>query len=61
MPVLMQGDLCDVLWMVWSLLDIGPDWGRNANQRGGGPVKVLGERFSSSWGAFPLRLSRPRP
>ena len=37
-------------------LDIGPDWGRNANQRGGGPVKVLGERFSSSWGAFPLRL-----
>ena len=37
-------------------LDIGPDWGRNANQRGGGPVKVLGERFTTGAGRFPLRI-----
>ncbi|MDA7618759.1 MAG: plastocyanin/azurin family copper-binding protein [Verrucomicrobiota bacterium] len=37
-------------------LDIGPDWGRNVNERGGRPVKVLGERFDAGQSIFPLRI-----
>jgi plastocyanin len=37
-------------------LDIGPDWGRNAGQRGGGSVLVLGERFDSGQTTFPIRI-----
>jgi plastocyanin len=37
-------------------LDIGPDWGRNANERGGRPVRVLGERFDAGQPVFPVRL-----
>ena len=37
-------------------LDIGPDWGRNAGQRGGGSVNVLGERFQSGQIMFPIRI-----
>lgn len=37
-------------------LDIGPDWGRNANERGGRPVRVLGERFDAGQPMFPIRI-----
>ncbi|MBT5927335.1 MAG: hypothetical protein HOH33_12015 [Verrucomicrobia bacterium] len=37
-------------------LDIGPDWGRNVSQRGGGLVQVLGERFESGQSIFPIRI-----
>lgn len=39
-----------------AFLDIGPDWGRNANERGGRPVRVLGERFDAGQPFFPIRL-----
>ncbi len=39
-----------------SFLDIGPDWGRHAGQRGGGSVPVLGERFRSGQTMFPIRI-----
>jgi azurin len=42
----------------WSgdFLDVGPDRGRNEGDRGGGWCKILGEKFSVGFTAFPLRF-----
>jgi hypothetical protein len=45
----------------WSggFLDVGPDRGRNENDRGGGWCQILGERFEVGTNGFPIRFGDP--
>lgn len=42
-----------------GFLDVGPDRGRNENDRGGGWCKILGERFEVGTNGFPIRFGDP--
>ncbi len=55
-----DADTCCVRFGWFGMfLDVGPDWGYDANHRGGSPVKTLGERFKVGEIDLPIRIGSP--
>ncbi len=55
-----DADTCCVRFGWFGMfLDVGPDWGANPNDRGGQPVKTLGERFKVGEIDLPIRIGSP--